>query len=685
MALIFHSFFEARLRLLVICLKMSGAVTDSEIELARQAKEAFDNHRYESCLTVLNKLQDCRRTDGRVAHNRAVAQYLLSNLTLTDVFRKALQSVNAQFDRDAEMSGVEVTTADKAVLYFNQALIHMRLHQYKQATVLLEQLYQVHESLQCDSLAVEVCLLLIEVCLRTYQLGVANSYIEFLESRYFKGGNSQRGEESSGEGGVEAYRSKLYLFKACSSVLNRNIKTCKKELKSLTNVAGNSPAAQFLKANVEFLRGNYQKSLKVLSSSQKSPMVAEAGECLTAFSFNNIGCIHSQLGKFSLAAHYIRKAIEENDAALNGFPPLDKATPLSGRPLAVLGVNCRHILLYNLGIQQLFSSAPLAAFDSLLEVVQVYHANPRLWLRLAEASVAAYTKSSHDQAFSQMMKSGTVQLVVGSGIHRKLIVSPLHHTLRKGSSDTHSQSAAMPAPTLEFAAICLRNALFLISPASESMSTCSTLPGLPIEGDSVLDLRCSILSYLSYVSLGLGDPLSAHSYASQLLASPKLPKGLEFLGHVYCAEALVLLDRIPEALNHLSLESVSDITYSVPASGQTLDIGDGGLSSMGAPRPVCSVKGFEGAYPSSVSQAKTIMLHNMAVVFCLRREHDKARSALQQAVKLSKKIPTKMILLSAYIELSSGNTSLALEIMKKCSPNPRATSSKKSNYLLSKT
>ena len=68
------------------------------------------------------------------------------------------------------------------------------------------------------------------------------------------------------------------------------------------------------------------------------------------------------------------------------------ATPLSGRPLAVLGVNCRHILLYNLGIQQLFSGHPLAAFDSLLEVVQVYHANPRLWLRLAEASISAYTK-----------------------------------------------------------------------------------------------------------------------------------------------------------------------------------------------------------------------------------------------------------------------------------------------------
>ena len=72
--------------------------------------------------------------------------------------------------------------------------------------------------------------------------------------------------------------------------------------------------------------------------------------------------------------------------------PSHPATPLSGRPLAVLGVNCRHILLYNLAVQQLHAGHPLAAFDSLLEVVQVYHTNPRLWLRLAESCMAAHYK-----------------------------------------------------------------------------------------------------------------------------------------------------------------------------------------------------------------------------------------------------------------------------------------------------
>lgn len=90
-----------------------------------------------------------------------------------------------------------------------------------------------------DTLALEVCLVLIQVCLRTHQLGKASSYIEFLESRYFKSGNGSRGDELSLDGRLENYRSKLYLFKASLSMLSGNIKTCKKELKSLTNTAGN--------------------------------------------------------------------------------------------------------------------------------------------------------------------------------------------------------------------------------------------------------------------------------------------------------------------------------------------------------------------------------------------------------------------------------------------------------------
>ncbi len=90
-----------------------------------------------------------------------------------------------------------------------------------------------------DTLSLEVCFLLIQVCLCTHQLGMASDYIEFLEGQYFKSGNGIRGDELSVDGRLEYYRSKLFLFKASLSVLSGNIKICKKELKNLTNTVGN--------------------------------------------------------------------------------------------------------------------------------------------------------------------------------------------------------------------------------------------------------------------------------------------------------------------------------------------------------------------------------------------------------------------------------------------------------------
>lgn len=62
------------------------------------------------------------------------------------------------------------------------------------------------------------------------------------------------------------------------------------------------------------------------------------------------------------------------------------------------------------------------------------------------------------------------------------------------SLDTHPQSAAMPAPTLEFSAVCLKNALFLLSCfTTTSSSICPTLPGPPIQGEAITSLRCAPL------------------------------------------------------------------------------------------------------------------------------------------------------------------------------------------------
>lgn len=64
--------------------------------------------------------------------------------------------------------------------------------------------------------------------------------------------------------------------------------------------------------------------------------------------------------------------------------------PMSGRPLHTVGASKTKVLMYNLGVSLLHGGKPLQAFDCLTEAVQVYHMNPRLWLRLAECCIMVH-------------------------------------------------------------------------------------------------------------------------------------------------------------------------------------------------------------------------------------------------------------------------------------------------------
>jgi len=58
-------------------------------------------------------------------------------------------------------------------------------------------------------------------------------------------------------------------------------------------------------------------------------------------------------------------------------------------PMIGLRLSRRHEILYNLGIQLLFAGRPNTAFECLVESLQCYHTNARLWLRLAECCILA--------------------------------------------------------------------------------------------------------------------------------------------------------------------------------------------------------------------------------------------------------------------------------------------------------
>ncbi|XP_020927208.1 CCR4-NOT transcription complex subunit 10 isoform X6 [Sus scrofa] len=606
-----------------------------------------------------------------------------------------------------EMDGLD--DVENSMLYYNQAVILYHLRQYTEAISVGEKLYQFIEPFE-EKFAQAVCFLLVDLYILTYQAEKALHLLAVLEKMISQGNNNKNGKNEAGnntnkdtsnhkgESGalIEAAKSKIHQYKVRAYIQMKSLKACKREIKSVMNTAGNSAPSLFLKSNFEYLRGNYRKAVKLLNSSNiaEHPGFMKTGECLRCMFWNNLGCIHFAMSKHNLGIFYFKKALQENDnvCAQLSAGSTDPGKKFSGRPMCTLLTNKRYELLYNCGIQLLHIGRPLAAFECLIEAVQVYHANPRLWLRLAECCIAANKGTSEQETKGLPSKKGIVQSIVGQGYHRKIVLASqsIQNTVYNDG-----QSSAIPVASMEFAAICLRNALLLLpeeqqdpkqengsknsnqlggnAESSESSDTCSSKshdgdkfipapPSSPLRKQELENLKCSILACSAYVALALGDNLMALNHADKLLQQPKLSGSLKFLGHLYAAEALISLDRISDAITHLNPENVTDVSLGISSNEQDQGSDKGeneAMESSGKRAPQC--------YPSSVNSARTVMLFNLGSAYCLRSEYDKARKCLHQAASMihPKEVPPEAILLAVYLELQNGNTQLALQIIKR--------------------
>ncbi|XP_015996241.1 CCR4-NOT transcription complex subunit 10 isoform X2 [Rousettus aegyptiacus] len=653
----------------------SSGITDQEKELSTNAFQAFTAGNYDACLQHLACLQDVNKDDYKIILNTAVAEFFKSNQTTTDSLRQTLNQLKNQVHSAVEeMDGLD--DVENSMLYYNQAVILYHLRQYTEAISVGEKLYQFIEPFE-EKFAQAVCFLLVDLYILTYQAEKALHLLAVLEKMISQGNNNKNGKNEAGnntnkdgsnhkaESGalIEAAKSKIHQYKVRAYIQMKSLKACKREIKSVMNTAGNSAPSLFLKSNFEYLRGNYRKAVKLLNSSNiaEHPGFMKTGECLRCMFWNNLGCIHFAMSKHNLGIFYFKKALQENDnvCAQLSAGSTDPGKKFSGRPMCTLLTNKRYELLYNCGIQLLHIGRPLAAFECLIEAVQVYHANPRLWLRLAECCIAANKGTSEQETKGLPSKKGIVQSIVGQGYHRKIVLASqsIQNTVYNDG-----QSSAIPVASMEFAAICLRNALLLLpeeqqdpkqengsknsnqlggnTESSESSETCSKShdgdkfipapPSSPLRKQELENLKCSILACSAYVALALGDNLMALNHADKLLQQPKLSGSLKFLGHLYAAEALISLDRISDAITHLNPENVTDVSLGISSNEQDQGSDKGeneAMESSGKRAPQC--------YPSSVSSARTVMLFNLGSAYCLRSEYDKARKCLHQVTSSS--------------------------------------------------
>lgn len=339
---------------------------------------------------------------------------------------------------------------------------------------------------------------------------------------------------------TEEFKKQLVKYKVRCYLMNHDLETAKRELNLMAKHKG-SFDAQFLEANLEYLKGNLVESQQLLGSVPNDALVYnDYGESSTVMFYNNMGVIHHAMGKPNLACHYFQQALKEDMA----FAKTGKkdAKSLDDKPLHILGGTKYHELMYNLGISLLHARRPAQAFDCLIIAVRRYHRNSRLWMRLAECCIMV-TKETNEIDFDLRPHEQLVVDAVGSRDKQKVILTT--NLLKDKKYSCESQSYAVPIPSLEFASLCLRNAqsllpsdtsvspipLFLIPGVTPPVPSFSPgpAPSPPLSPDSVMNLRNSIHAASAYVSLCLGDYILALEHGKELLKQPKLSGAHKFV------------------------------------------------------------------------------------------------------------------------------------------------------------
>nr|XP_019549344.2 CCR4-NOT transcription complex subunit 10 [Aedes albopictus] len=531
-------------------------VSDQENELEIVAFNEFQKADYASCLQTLLKLQKTQDSNPKVIHNRAVAEFYLSDLRKYDHFRKTMVQIT---ELVGEIHSVEVKQPELAAAYVNQAMI---LYHFRQPLAALKIMMAVmgHFEQLDDYLLRKAGIFTVHLLLDSNQPKKANELLGMLQTRLSirvqeilnpddeeeKVVDNESRKDIS-EIQFEEFRKEFRLILIRSNLLNGK--------KHFTIPCEETSEYSILKGHQYYLGNDYQMAAKELSKRfvNEPNRVPTHGEDQNACLANNMGLIHFAVKHYALAARFFQQALLFDQAA-TGNSSTEK---VEGSPLYCVGATKRPEILYNHGITLLHLQKPKEAFECLLVVLSSFHSNPRLWLRLAECCIMVHQQTQKEQT--------------------KNVATVLQHRkhLQKRPFNSEEQSAAIPSTTLEFASLCLRNAVTLIDYHTKEMNKqleatskpaswdkvyegvpCS--PSQPLKPASLEKLRITTLSAYSYVQLCLGEYTMALKYAQETLTIEDLPETHQTLASMYCAEALIMMDRIPEALVYLDPKRMQD-------------------------------------------------------------------------------------------------------------------------------
>ncbi|GMI95163.1 hypothetical protein like AT5G35430 [Hibiscus trionum] len=517
---------------------------------------------------------------------------------------------------------------------------------------------------------------------------------------------------------------KLQLYKVRFLLLTRNVKLAKREIKHAMNIARgrDSSMALFLKAQLEYARGNHRKAIKLLMASS-----TQTDAAMSSMFNNNLGCIYYQLGKYHTSAVFFSKALS-NCSSLQKEKPLKLLTFSQDKSL---------LITYNCGLQNLACGKPLLAARCFQKASLIFYKRPHLWLRLAECCLMAGEKGLVKGSSAPSDKSVIRVSVIGKGRWRKLLIE--NGISRNGHVDSVEKdvwaigSDGQPKLSLPLARQCLYNALHLLNcselsnsksvlPSNSSLeenessdgassknSNHKNLPGTdskdstmsaalinsngdlkePKGGSNQESIQNSISYYedicrrenqmikqallanLAYVELELENPLKALSAARSLLELPGCSRIYVFLGHVYVAEALCLLNKPKEAVDHLSVylsgESNVELPFGLEDCEQWrvekhVDCEEANRAAAKNPSP----EGLQDFVFLKPEEARGTLYANLAVVSAIQGDLDRAHQLVTQALSLTPN-SSETIMTAIYVDLMLGKSQEAVSKLKHCS------------------
>ncbi|TYJ02486.1 hypothetical protein E1A91_A13G233000v1 [Gossypium mustelinum] len=477
---------------------------------------------------------------------------------------------------------------------------------------------------------------------------------------------------------------KLQLYKVRFLLLTRNIKLAKREVKHATNIARGreSSTALLLKAQLEYARGNHRKAIKLLMASTNMTDAA-----ISSMFNNNLGCIFYKLGKYHTSAVFFSKALS-NCSSLQKKKPLKLFTFSQDKSL--------HIT-YNCGLQYLACGKPIIAARCFQKASLIFYKRPLLWLRLAECCLMAVEKGLVEGSRPPSNRSEIRVDVIGKGRWRKLLIDDGISRSRLvdsvGKDDWTLGGDQEPKLSLPFARQCLYNALHLLN-CSDSSHLKSLLPSnSSLEENESCDgassknpnhkslvgidskpstlsidicrkenqmMKQALLANLAYIELELENPLKALSAARSLLELPGCSRIYIFLGHVYAAEALCLLNKPKEAAEHLSIYLSGPNKVESPFSQEDCEQwlvekpidceepNGGGAAATAAKNP--SPEGTQEFMFLKPEEACGTLYANLAALYATQGELDRAHQFTTQALSL---LPnsTEATMTAIYIDL----------------------------------